>query len=213
MPSVDEVLRSLGSAFDLPRNLGRLTRFLLSPDKKQRLKGLQVLHRRFWHAKLHDMKLLLERGGVDIRDDEIIIVIKACPVCRKWQKPPLPPRVKMSLPENFNDEVDFDFMFYKGQPIGIFVDHAIRICLGHPTVSRETQDCKECILEWIKFAQKAMKILRCDSESAMMTPEMGIWLSRQGINLRPKGKDSHSHLAEAHIRLIRDAMRHLDEDA
>ena len=82
MPSVDEVLRSLGSAFDLPRNLGRLTRFLLSPDKKQRLKGLQVLHRRFWHAKLPDMKLLLERGGVDIRDDEIIIVIKACPVCR-----------------------------------------------------------------------------------------------------------------------------------
>ena len=110
MPSVDEVLRSLGSAFDLPRNLGRLTRFLLSPDKKQRLKGLQVLHRRFWHAKLPDMKLLLERGGVDIRDDEITIVIKACPVCRKWQRPPLPPRVKMSLPENFHDEVDFDFM-------------------------------------------------------------------------------------------------------
>ena len=47
MPSVDEVLRSLGSAFDLPRNLGRLTRFLLSSDRKQRLRGLQVLHRRF----------------------------------------------------------------------------------------------------------------------------------------------------------------------
>ena len=75
MPSVDEVLRSLGSAFDLPRNLGRLTRFLLSPDKKQRLRGLQVLHRRFWHAKLQDMKLLLERGGVDILDEEIKAII------------------------------------------------------------------------------------------------------------------------------------------
>ena len=54
MPSVDEVLRSVGSAFDLPRNLGRLLRFLLSPDRKQRLRGLQVLHRCFcfWHAKL-----------------------------------------------------------------------------------------------------------------------------------------------------------------
>ena len=106
MPGVDEVLRSLGSAFDLPRNLGRLTRFLLSPDRKQRLRGLQVLHCRFWHAKLQDMKLLLERGGVDILDDEITAVVKACPVCRKWQKPPLAPRVKMSLPENLNDEID-----------------------------------------------------------------------------------------------------------
>ena len=58
-----------------------------------------------------------------------------------------------------------------------------------------------------------MKVLRCDSESAMMTPEMGIWLSKQGIARRPKGRGSHAHLAEAHIRLIRDAMRHLDEDA
>ena len=111
MPSVEEVLRSLGSAFDLPRNLGRLTRFLLSSDRKQRLRGLQVLHRRFWHAKLQDMKLLLERGGVDIIDEEIKSVINACPVCRKWQKPPLAPRVKVSLPENINDDIDFDFMF------------------------------------------------------------------------------------------------------
>ena len=77
MPSVDEVLRSLGSAFDLPRNLGRLTRFLLSSDRKQRLRGLQVLHRRLWHAKLQDMKLLLERGGVEIIDDELKSVSNA----------------------------------------------------------------------------------------------------------------------------------------
>ena len=42
-----------------------------------------MLHRRFWHAKLQDMKLLPERGGVDILDDEIQAVITACPVCRK----------------------------------------------------------------------------------------------------------------------------------
>ena len=96
---------------------GKADSLILSSDRKQRLRGLQVLHRRFWHAKLQDMKLLLERGGVDILDEEIKSVITACPVCRKWQKPPLAPRVKVSLPENFNDEVDFDFMCYKVQPI------------------------------------------------------------------------------------------------
>ena len=158
------------------------------------------------------MKLLLERGGVDILEEEIKAVIAACPVCRKWQRPSLQPRVRLNLAENFNDEVDFDFMFYKGQPIGIFVDHAIRLCLGHPTVSHEKQDCIDCLLEFIKFAQLGMKILRCDQESSMMSPEIGIWLSRHGIQRRPKGVGSHAHLAEAHIRLIRDAMRHLDEE-
>ena len=47
----------------------------------------------------------------------------------------------------------------------------------------------------------------------MMSHEVGIWLSKHGIQRRPKGTGSHAHLAEAHIRLIRDSMRHLDEDA
>ena len=147
VPDVEDVLRGLGASVDLPRSLGRLTKFLMSPERKQRLRGLQVLHRRFWHAKLQDLKTLLERGGVDLDEAEIKAVIDACPVCRAWKKPSIPPKIKMNLAEKFNDEIDFDFFFYKGQPVGLFVDHATRVCLGVVTVSREVQDCKDAFTE------------------------------------------------------------------
>ena len=101
MPDVEDVLRGLGASVDLPRSLGRLTKFLMSSDRKQRLRGLQVLHRRFWHAKLQDMKTLLERGEVDLDAAEIKAVIDACPVCRAWKRPALAPKIKMRLAENF----------------------------------------------------------------------------------------------------------------
>ena len=40
---------------DLPQCLGRITKYLMSSNRKLRLKGLQVLHKRFWHAKLQPM--------------------------------------------------------------------------------------------------------------------------------------------------------------
>ena len=40
VPDVEDVLRGLGSSVDLPRILGRLTRFLMSSERKQRLRGL-----------------------------------------------------------------------------------------------------------------------------------------------------------------------------
>jgi hypothetical protein len=96
--SVQELLKSW-TTVDLPRSLGRLTKFLMSSNQKQRLRGLQVLHKRFWHAKFPTLRLLLDRAGVDLDDKEIKVVIDACPVCRKWQQPPLPPKVKTDLPE------------------------------------------------------------------------------------------------------------------
>ena len=49
----------------------------------------------------------------------------------------------------------------------------------------------------------------------MMTPEMGVWLQRQGIERLPigAGKQIHAHLVESHIRLLRNTMHHLDEEA
>ena len=185
--SVEEILKSW-TAVDLPRSLGRLTKFLMSQNKTQRLKGLQVLHKRFWHSKYPTMRLLLDRSGVDMDEQEIKSVIDACPVCRTWQQPPLQPKVRTSLPERFNDLVDFDFMYYKGVAIGVFVDHRIRISVVCPTVSNAARDCQQCVLEWIKFAQGPMKMLRSDLESAMVGDEMGIWLQRQGIQRFPQGK-------------------------
>ena len=105
MPDVEDVLQRLGASVDLPRSLGRLTKFLMSSDRKQRLRELQVLHRRFWHANLQDMKTYLERGGVDLDAAEIKAVIDACPVCLAWKRAALAPKIKMKLAENFDDEI------------------------------------------------------------------------------------------------------------
>ena len=106
---------------DLPQCLGRIAKYLMSNNRKLRLKGIQVLHRRFWHAKLHTMLTLLERGGVDVSKKEIEEVIKACPVCRDWQLPPPNPKIKTSLPLKFNEVVDVYFMFYKNESVCVCV--------------------------------------------------------------------------------------------
>ena len=57
------------------------------------------------------MKLLLERAGVDVDDEELALVLKACPVCRAWQKPSIPPKVKSTLAARFNDEVEISYNY------------------------------------------------------------------------------------------------------
>ena len=107
IPSVDELSKTWTST-ELPRSLGRLTKFLMSANPKMRLRGLQVLHKRFWHAKEHTLRMILDRAGIDLTSQEIRVVVQSCPVCRKWKLPPLPPKVKATLAEAFNDIVDFD---------------------------------------------------------------------------------------------------------
>ena len=46
-----------------------------------------------------------------------------------------------------------------------------------------------------------------------MTDEMAIWMQQHGIEFHPRGKDQKAHLAEAHIRLVRETMHYLDEEA
>ena len=95
----------------------------------------------------------------------------------------------------------------------MFVDHATRVCLGVVTVSREIQDCKDAILSWMNFAQGPPKVLRSDMESALMADEIAIWMQQHGIEFHPRGKDQKAHLAEAHIRLVRETIHCLDEEA
>jgi len=201
------------NADEMPRSLGRLTRYIMSNNERMRQKGLIVLHRRFWHFKLQDMMKLLERAGIEIPESEVEKVIKNCSVCRAWRLPPSSPKVKTTLPERFNLIVDFDFMFYHNIPCGVFTDGAIRVSLGHVTVGRTEEDCKQCILAWIGFAQSPPKMIRIDQESSFMTDSMGTWLQRHGIQRVPKGKGSHAHLAEKHIDLVKDTMHHLETEA
>ena len=80
-------------------------------------------------------------------------------------------------------------------------------------MSREVQDCKDAIFAWMNFSQGPPKVLRSDMESALMTDEMAIWMQQHGIEFHPRGKDQKAHLAEAHIRMVRETMHHLDEEA
>ena len=100
-------------------NLGRLTKFLLSADRKVRLKGLQLFHTRHWHASVKDMQKFLDRAGVDIAEAELKLVVALCKACRMWQLPRQTPKDRRGGPERFCEQVEFDYLIYKNHPISV----------------------------------------------------------------------------------------------
>ena len=108
-----------------PINLGRFTRWILSDKKAHRLRGYAAIHVRFWHAKLEDMKTLLDRAGVDYDEEEIKEVLCGCKICSAWGRPSFQPRAKISCATRLGEEVFFDFFFlHDGEPIAHLIDEA-----------------------------------------------------------------------------------------
>lgn len=208
----DDLPAGAWSAPDLAPNLGRLTKLLISNNSNTRMKGLNILHRRYWHAKKHELKRYLEKAGLELPDAELQKVVDLCKICRMWKMPVGVAKTRTTLPTRANKEVEFDFMFYKAEPVGVHVDRADRFGLVTIVASRETEDCITCQLTWINVFGP-MEFLFCDQEGAIAGVEFGIWCSRTGIQRKLVGTDVHLKLVERHIGLLRNTMHHLEAEA
>lgn len=192
-----------------PVSLGKLTKFLTSRNEKVVMRGLKLLHERFTHAPVREMKTLVIRAGIDISDELIERTHALCRPCRLWSKPPPPPKSSMKVPADVNQVVECDFKFYKGSPIFHMIDKLIRLHFGDETVDRSTDSIKPLISTWLTFLGP-MDQLFCDKEGAMKGDEMGIWLARRNVKRELVPKESHLGLVERHGELLVDVMRRLE---
>lgn len=204
-----------GGAWQAPvlmPNLGRLTKFLLSNNKLYRRKGLWTFHRRFWHASVQNMQRYLERAGLDIPESELQEIVKNCPACKAWVLPKSTPKAKMSGPTRVNQQIEFDFLFYKGTPIGHHIDRYIRYSLLTVVANRDIESLVLCCLDWFRIFNHYEEF-HVDGEGSGGSDEFGIWLQRRGIERKIHGVDEHLKLVESHNKLIRRTMRIMDTEA
>ena len=107
---------------------------LRHPDQAARLRTLQRLHVRWYHATAAQMTGLLKAAGAPADAVlEVKTVCAQCLVCRDWHRPGPHNVATFKLSLAFNEEVQFDLMFYHSllQPRrgNITILHLVDCCI------------------------------------------------------------------------------------
>lgn len=196
-----------------PMGLGRLTKWLISAHQSHRLRGLAVLHIKFWHASFEQMKTLLERGGVEMQEEEIKTVIKHCSICNAWGRPAFKPKGRIKHAQVLGEIVQFDFFFLiQREPIGHLLDEATAISITKWCQSRSWEHTYPIFLKWFD-RYSFMKQVRSDTEGCVASDQAGVWLARNGVDRDLVGREQHLQKAEKHQDLIQIAMKLTLEEA
>ena len=102
-------------------------------------------------------------------------VVNACQVCRTWKRPSNANKLNISLSEHFNDDVQFDLMFYtsvlepaRGQLTIIHLcDAAVRYSRAGFTATKDEMNLTKAISDlWIAFFGP-MQTVVLDEEGGM----------------------------------------------
>ena len=180
------------------------------------------LHERMWHSPIMDFRNILIRCGMP---PEVIRLaadaISSCTVCRKFVRATRRPKVRTGLAGNFNEVIQVDIFYFKGDMFLLIVDEATRYKSGGMLESRELSSILSSMINnWLKFFGPPRQIV-ADQESSLMTQEAGAEMDRLGISRRPKGttsgKEGKKHtgtgLVEKHIDLTKNCMNKIREEA
>ena len=191
------------SSFDLGRSLAALR----TGTKTVRIRTLQRLHTRWWHASEKRMADLLRAAGVP--DGTIALlpaVVKSCRICRLWERPGRRPATSSRLTERFNDVVQFDLLFIEGQPVIHVIDEATRFTWLELVADQEEQTILDTLSDtWVKLFG-APKLIITDKEGALDGDRGLTWCERLGIERREKPKGVHAQLVERHHQMARDLV-------
>lgn len=137
---------------------------LRHPDDAAARETLQRLHVKLYHCETARLQNLFRAVGAPARAcNSVPQVVQASQVCRPWKKPGQSNKLTYSLAMTFNEEVQFDLMFYHGalEPglrgaHGIPIVHLIDCCIRWSARIRSqfgtTRDLSECIsLAWVNI--------------------------------------------------------------
>ena len=96
------------------------------------------LHERLWHCPIMDFRNILLRCNMP---PEVIRLaaeaVGACTICRKFVRATRRPQVKTDLAMNFNEVIQLDIFYYKGDMFLLVVDEATRYKSGGLLENRE----------------------------------------------------------------------------
>ena len=134
------------------------------------------LHVRWFHATPEEMKRTLKAANVPARAvGEVSDLLSQCSICRDWRKPGPNAITSVRITTKFNEEVQFDFLFYTSlieptrglMPICHLIDTCIRWSATAVSRSKEETDLLNCISTiWIAIFGPP-EVLTSDLESAM----------------------------------------------
>ena len=116
---------------------------LANGSHDDKVKTLLALHRRSYHKPPAELRQMLSRAGVQLRN--LTLVQEAydlCDVCKKWRNSSATPIIKTSLSHSFNDLVygDIVFLTVDDWKFLTLVDDCTRFSMVHYTPFRDFED-------------------------------------------------------------------------
>lgn len=143
---------------------------LATADEKAAKRLLLGLHERMWHCPIMDFRSILIRCGMP---PEVLRLaaeaVSSCAICRKFVRATRRPQVKTNLATNFNETIQVDIFYFKGDSFLLIVDEATRYKGGGILASRELSAIlKNLINNWLKFFGPPRELI-ADQESSLMT--------------------------------------------
>ena len=180
------------------------------------------LHERLWHCPIMDFRNILLRCNMP---PEVIRLaaeaVGACTICRKFVRATRRPQVKTDLAMNFNEVIQLDIFYYKGDMFLLVVDEATRYKSGGLLENRELHSILSTLTNnWLRFFGPPRQLV-ADQETAIMTQEAGAEMDRLNIIRNSKGtttgKEGKKHtgtgLVEKHVDLTKNCMNKIHEEA
>ena len=188
--------------FDVTRSMTALR----SDHPEVRKRTLQRLHVRWYHATIDQMTAILRAAGVPPRAlADIPGVVHSCGICRQWHKPSPKNITAFRMVDRFNEEVQFDLMFYHEGGVLVNIIHLIDVCIRWSATriveTKEEAELTKAISDmWITIFGP-METLTQDEETGMRGQHASEWAASNEIGLK---------FAPRHRKILRDG-RHLTE--
>ena len=187
---------------------------LKSDDAGVRRKALQRLHIRWWHVPSEAFQRTLRVAAAPARAvAEVPSVVQACSICRDWRRPGPRDVATFRLVLEFNEEVQFDLMFYtsllepaRGSiPVAHLIDSCIRFSQTGTTRRDEIALCTIIARTWIAIFGP-MTTLTLDEETGMRGQCVTDWASAMGVHLKFKAPRQKAWIVERHNEILRVSL-------
>ncbi|CAE7222318.1 unnamed protein product [Symbiodinium sp. CCMP2592] len=216
-PRVRRTYRDAGAGGEVPSDwsrfdISRSMRVLRVGNERAIRTELRKLHLRFWHASRQSLEQILKAAGVPQRILEYVPdIINTCQECRKWQRPGPSTQHTLTSSFKFNQQVEFDLLFYRTFIVCHLICRATRWHAGCAIPNKEGEAIYESICtNWVSI-HGPMQQLIADGESGLWSEAVASRLKRQGVELKLRAPQQHARFIERRGAILRATLHVMEE--